>query len=102
LANFPRPWRRPFSLEIKTSGKLVVGAETEIQGIAAECEHPADREFGKAFYEATGLRDMPEEMQARDDPEQTQELLARAELLYAVTWTLLNSASSLSVWCLVA
>jgi len=89
-------WRRPFSLEIKTSGKFVEGAQAEIQGIAAETEHPADLELAKAFYEAAELRDLPEGMQARDDPEQTQELLIRAEVLYAATENLQRQVSAVS------
>ena len=91
-----QPWRRPFSIEIKTSGRFVEGAEAEIQGIAAETEHPADIRLAQAFYKATGLRDMPEEMQARDDPEQTKALLLRAELLYKTTENLQRQVSAVS------
>lgn len=91
-----RTWRRPFSLEIKTSGKFVERSETEIQGIAAETEHPADLSLAKAFYDAAGLRDMPEEMRARDDPAQTKELLARAEVLYAATENVHRQISAVS------
>lgn len=91
-----RPSRRPLSLEIKTTGKFVEGSTAEIQGIAVETEHPADMILAKAFYEAAGLRDLPEEILARDDPTQTKEMLVRAELLFAATENVEQQVSAVS------
>ena len=80
-----RPWKHPISYEVKSSARPAwrLGAELQIEAIAAVSNDPADVQLHERFTAATGFGDLPVTMRSREQPAQTAEQLSAAELVRA-------------------
>ncbi len=80
-----RRWKHPISYEVKSSARPAwrLGAELQIEAIAAVSDDPADVELHERFTAATGFGDLPATMRSREQPAQTAEQLSAAELVRA-------------------
>src|SRR5438094_2223034 len=76
-----RRWKHPISYEVKSSARPAwrLGAELQIEAIAAVSDDPADVELHERFTAATGFGDLPATMRSREQPAQTAEQLSAAE-----------------------
>ncbi len=80
-----RPWRHPLTYEVKASARpaFVLGAQLEVEAIAIVSDDPADVAMHEAFKAATGFPDLAAEVRSREQPAQTAEQLAAADLVRA-------------------
>src|SRR5438128_3530801 len=77
-----RPWKHPISYEVKSSARPAwrLGAELQIEAIAAVSNDPADVQLHERFTAAAGFGDLPGTMRSREQPAQTAEQVPAGEL----------------------
>lgn len=80
-----RPWKHPLTYEVKSSARPAwqLGAQLEVEAISVVTDDPADIELHKAFKAATGFPDLAANVRSREQPAQTADHLAAAQLLRA-------------------